>query len=182
MTRGFLKYYILKLLSEEPLTGYGLMKRIEEETGFWKPSTGSMYPLLQALEDQELITHEGGGSTAGSKEDRKVYSLTKQGRTALAAACQAKAEILESLQRSFDVCGRIFGAQEAEELSKQMQSWFKEGAPPGFEKIPKSLKPRLFLLRQILFSLPYEKLSEKQIRKINEILDGALTQLGEFAE
>lgn len=175
MTRGFLKYYILKLLSEEPHTGYGLMKRIEEETGFWKPSTGSMYPLLQALENQALITHEG-------EEDRKVYSLTKQGQAALAAACQAKAEILEGLQRAFEVCGRVFGREEVELLRRQMHSWLKGDTPPGFEKIPKSLRPRLFLLRQILFSLPYEKLSERRIKKINEILDGALTQLGEFAE
>jgi len=175
LKRGFLKYYILKLLSEEPLTGYGLMKRIEEETGFWKPSTGSMYPLLQVLEDQGLISHEG-------EEDRKVYSLTDGGREALVQAHQAKAEILEGLQRAFKVCGRVFGQEEITELKQHMQSWFKEGAPPGFEKIPKSLRPRLFLLRQILFSLPYEKLSERQIRKINEILEGALTQLGEFAE
>ncbi len=175
MTRGFLKYYILKLLSEEPLTGYGLMKRIEEETGFWKPSTGSMYPLLQALEDQGLITHEG-------EEDRKVYSLTKHGHAALTEAHRAKAEILESLQRAFEVCGRVFGREEVELLRKQMQSWFKAGMPPGLEKIPNPLRPRLFLLRQMLFSLPYEKLSERQIRKINGILEWALTQLGEFVE
>lgn len=138
MIRGFLKYYILKLLSEESLSGYGLMKRIEEETGFWKPSTGSMYPLLQMLEEQELVTHEGGGSTAGSKGDRKVYSLTEQGRAALAKAHQAKAEIFESLRRTFEVCSRIFGQEEVAEFIQYMQNWFKEGTPPCLEKPQKA--------------------------------------------
>ncbi len=173
MKRGFLKFYILKLLSEESLTGYGLMKRIEEETGFWKPSTGSMYPLLQSLEDQGLITHEG-------EEERKMYSLTKHGRSALAEAYQAKTEMLESLQHACDVYGRIFGKEDIEGVRKQMHSWLHEGTPHIFEHIPKDLRMRVLLMRHTLSSLPYERLSKAEIQKIKGILETALTELGEF--
>ena len=175
MKRGFLKFYILKLLSEESLTGYGLMKRIEEETGFWKPSTGSMYPLLQALEDQRLITHKG-------EEERKMYGLTDRGRTALAETVQAKAEILESLQRACDVFGRIFGKEEAEGVRKQIHSWFHEGTTQSSELIPKALRSRVLLVRHTLLNVHYEKLSKQQIQRINKILDEALTELGEFID
>lgn len=174
MRRGFLKYYILKLLSEGQRSGYGLIKAIEEETGCWKPSTGSMYPLLQALEDQELVTHEG-------EEDHKVYGLTERGRIALAEAHQAKAEILESLQAACEVFGRIFGdREEAEGLLKQLHGWFSETPLLGLERVPRSTWPRISLMRQMILHLPYERLSERQIRQINEVLEGALAQLGEF--
>jgi PadR family transcriptional regulator PadR len=175
MKRGFLKFYILKLLSEESLTGYGLMKRIEEETGFWKPSTGSMYPLLQSLEDQDLIAHEG-------EEERKMYSLTERGRTALTEAYQAKVEILESLQNACKVFGRIFGPEEVESVRKQMHSWFHEGTAHGFENIPKDVRTRVLLLRHTLMSLPYEKLSKSQIQRIKGVVEAALTELGEFID
>ena len=175
MKRGFLKFYILKLLSEESLTGYGLMKRIEEDTGFWKPSTGSMYPLLQSLEDQGLITHQG-------EEDRKVYSLTKRGHTALEETNQAKAEMLQSLQNACDVFSRVFGNEDVEGIRKQMQSWFHESAPHGSEHIPKDLRTRLLLMRHALSSLSYEKISKQHIQKINKILETALTELGDFID
>lgn len=175
MKRGFLKFYILKLLSEESLTGYGLMKRIEEDTGFWKPSTGSMYPLLQSLEDQGLITHEG-------EEERKMYSLTERGRAAVAETYQAKTHILESLQRACEVFGRLFGHEDVEGLRKQVQQWLYEGTPHGSEQIPKELRTRVMLMRHALASLPYKRLSKSQIQKLNLILETALTGLGEFIE
>ena len=43
-----LKFMILKTLGEEPCSGYQLVKKINESTG-WKPSYGSMYPLLEGM-------------------------------------------------------------------------------------------------------------------------------------
>ena len=59
MNRGILRFYVLKLISksESPISGYSLMKLIEEETGFWRPSPGSIYPLLTSLEEEGLVKH-----------------------------------------------------------------------------------------------------------------------------
>ncbi|GEM_PF-623567 len=172
--RGFLKYYILKLLSEEPLTGYGLMKRIEEETGFWKPSTGSVYPLLQALEEQGWLTHEG-------EAERKVYKLTEAGRQALEEAHHAKEEILDGLQRAFEIFRRVFGPEEVEPLQSRLQSLLRDESL-GSERIPKALQSRIILLRHVLLSLPYERLSEEELSAINCVLEEALDRLSPFIE
>ncbi|MGC9385283.1 MAG: PadR family transcriptional regulator, partial [Kosmotogaceae bacterium] len=54
MIRGHLKVMVLKGLSEKRMTGYSLMKYIDEKIGV-KPSPGSMYPLLKDLEKEDLI-------------------------------------------------------------------------------------------------------------------------------
>ena len=52
--KGFLRYYVLKLLNEKPMAGSEIMNEIEARTnGRWKPSPGSIYPLLAWLQDKE---------------------------------------------------------------------------------------------------------------------------------
>ena len=51
MLRGFLRIVVLKALAESPKSGYALMKYIEERIGS-KPSSGSMYPLLDKLKTE----------------------------------------------------------------------------------------------------------------------------------
>ncbi|MFW6117638.1 MAG: PadR family transcriptional regulator [Thermoproteota archaeon] len=48
--KGFLKYCVVKLLKEKPMSGSEIMETIKEGTeGRWKPSPGSVYPLLSWL-------------------------------------------------------------------------------------------------------------------------------------
>jgi DNA-binding PadR family transcriptional regulator len=66
---------VLLLLAEEPRHGYQLIQDIgERSNGAWNPSPGSVYPVLQQLEDEGLIVIE---NVAG----RKTASLTDEGRT-----------------------------------------------------------------------------------------------------
>src|SRR4029077_16350562 len=54
--RGDVRAAVLLLLAEEPRNGYGLMQEIEERSeGAWRPSPGSMYPVLSQLEDEGLV-------------------------------------------------------------------------------------------------------------------------------
>lgn len=76
MGRGDVRASVLYLLAQQPMHGYHLIREIEERTGGrWKPSAGSVYPTLQLLADEGLVTVE-------TLEDRKVYSLTEAGREA----------------------------------------------------------------------------------------------------
>jgi DNA-binding PadR family transcriptional regulator len=85
MGRGDVRAAILTLLAEEPKHGYQLIREIEERTGGkWKPSAGSVYPTLQLLADEGLVTTE-------ISQDRKVYSLTEAGREEAAAAAGSAA-------------------------------------------------------------------------------------------
>ena len=80
MGRGDVRTAVLALLAEKPMHGYQLIQEIQERSGgAWKPSPGSVYPTLQLLADEGLITAE-------ESNGRKTYSLTPEGRTAADAA------------------------------------------------------------------------------------------------
>jgi len=72
--RGDIRAAVLLLLAEEPRNGYGLMQEIEERSGgVWRPSPGSVYPILAQLEDEGLVR-------AVEDEGRKLFELTDEGR------------------------------------------------------------------------------------------------------
>ncbi len=78
MGRGDIRTAILVALTTEPMHGYQIIQAIEASTnGAWKPSPGSIYPTLQLLADEGLVSSEQVG-------ERKVYSLTDSGREAAA--------------------------------------------------------------------------------------------------
>lgn len=78
--RGEVRSAVLELLAESPMHGYQIIREIEERSsGSWKPSAGSVYPTLQLLADEGLISAE-------ESNGRKVYSLTDAGREEVAGA------------------------------------------------------------------------------------------------
>jgi DNA-binding PadR family transcriptional regulator len=76
MGRGDVRAAVLALLAEKPMHGYQIIQEIDERSsGAWKPSPGSVYPTLQLLADEGLISVE-------ESNGRKTYSLTDEGRAA----------------------------------------------------------------------------------------------------
>jgi DNA-binding PadR family transcriptional regulator len=76
--RGDVRAAALLLLAETPRNGYQLMQEIESRSGgLWRPSPGSIYPVLQQLEDEGLVAPEG-------PEGRRVLQLTDAGRAYVA--------------------------------------------------------------------------------------------------
>jgi DNA-binding PadR family transcriptional regulator len=72
--RGDVRAALLVLLAEEPRNGYQLMQAIEERSeGVWRPSPGSVYPTLQQLEDEGLVT-------TVEEDGRRVFEITDAGR------------------------------------------------------------------------------------------------------
>jgi DNA-binding PadR family transcriptional regulator len=73
--RGDVRAAILDLLAEgQSWNGYQIIQEIAQRTsGVWRPSAGSVYPALQQLEDEGLISPEGEGR-------RRLYTLTDEGR------------------------------------------------------------------------------------------------------
>jgi DNA-binding PadR family transcriptional regulator len=87
--RGDVRAAILDLLAEgQAWNGYQIIQEIGERTqGVWRPSAGSVYPALQQLEDEGLIT-----AAAAGEDRRRNYTLTDEGRTYVQAhADQLKA-------------------------------------------------------------------------------------------
>jgi DNA-binding PadR family transcriptional regulator len=72
--RGDVRSAILALLDDRPMHGYEMIQELDERTGGrWKPSAGSIYPTLQLLEDEGLVSSE-------QVDGKRVYSLTEAGQ------------------------------------------------------------------------------------------------------
>lgn len=77
---------VLTSLLDEARTGAQIIDAIAAESGgHWRPKPGAVYPLLQLLADEGLVSAE-------QRDEKKVYALTEAGR---AAAEQAAAEQAE---------------------------------------------------------------------------------------
>lgn len=77
--KGFIRYQVLESLGEKPMSGSEIISQIESRTnGRWKPSPGSIYPLLAWLQDsghvKELLAEQSG---------MKRYELTESGKALL---------------------------------------------------------------------------------------------------
>nr|WP_241960132.1 PadR family transcriptional regulator [Staphylococcus succinus] len=71
--KGNLQFSILKLLEAEPQHGYQIIKGLEARfKGFYSPSPGSVYPILQMLEDRGFVSVSKEGK-------KKIYTVTKEG-------------------------------------------------------------------------------------------------------
>jgi DNA-binding PadR family transcriptional regulator len=96
MRRGYTKFAVLTVLSKASASGYGIMKAFQERTlGFWKVTSGGMYPILQELEDRGYI--QGEWKSRGRRK-RKVYEITDEGKQILSRALKKQQQIAEVLR------------------------------------------------------------------------------------
>lgn len=69
--RGMLRPWVLSMLSKEPKNGAELMDEIEKASwGRWRPSPGSVYPLLDGMVQDGLVK---------KREDGR-YEITEKGK------------------------------------------------------------------------------------------------------
>lgn len=80
---GDLRTAILSALGGEAKNGHQVMQAIAATSGgAWMPTAGQVYPMLQQLTDEGLLSAQADG-------ERTVYTLTDAGREAAAAAQEA---------------------------------------------------------------------------------------------
>lgn len=91
--KGILRYVVIPLLNQKPMSGSELMEEIEEYTE-WKPSPGSIYPLLSQLKDENVIDHY-----PDEDPGLKRFNLTDKGKRMLQEIMQHD-EHFRSRQRS----------------------------------------------------------------------------------
>jgi PadR family transcriptional regulator AphA len=79
-----LRYFILGLLTQQSMSGYDMRRFLKSLS--WlisSPSTGSLYPILRALLEEDLATVE---TIPGlDKPPKKIYTITGAGRQELRA-------------------------------------------------------------------------------------------------
>ncbi|WP_183982961.1 PadR family transcriptional regulator [Sphingomonas jinjuensis] len=90
---GELRLVLLKLIGDQPLAGYELIKAIEAFTnGAYAPSPGVVYPTLTLLDELGQIEQQE------SEGARKRYAITEVGRQHLAENAEAVAALIARLQ------------------------------------------------------------------------------------
>ena len=95
---GTLDLLILRLLSREPLHGYGLAQRLKERSqDVLQVGESSLYPALQRL----LLNGYVDAEWAPSENNRRAryYTLTKAGRKHLELERAEFEEIVAAIQR-----------------------------------------------------------------------------------
>lgn len=84
VARGDVREALLALLAESPMHGYQMIGEIAERSGgAWRPSPGSVYPVLQLLADEGLVR-------AVEADGKRVFHLTEAGQAHVAARGGAK--------------------------------------------------------------------------------------------
>ena len=99
MGRGDIRTAILVALTEEPMHGYQIIQSIEKSTrGAWKPSPGSIYPTLQLLADEGLVTSEQVG-VAVPKAGAKLAQAIAQVAQGTPEQTERAVEVIDEARR-----------------------------------------------------------------------------------
>ncbi|HEX5567711.1 MAG TPA: PadR family transcriptional regulator [Streptomyces sp.] len=138
--RGDVRASILALLADRPMHGYEMIQEIAERSGgAWKPSPGSVYPTLQLLEDEGLIS-------SASEGGKRLFSLTDTGR----------AEVADGPEAPWEEAGRGIDWEAMNEVRKAGTGLFEAfrqvwatGTPEQREKaltVVNDARKRLYLI------------------------------------
>ena len=77
LERGDIRLLVLNSLSESPKHGYQIMTDISKLfCEVYKPSPGVIYPTLQALSEEDLVSCDNGAK-------KKIYAISKKGEKEL---------------------------------------------------------------------------------------------------
>lgn len=145
---GDVRLVVLRLLSEQPSYGYQLIKTMEERLGGgYTPSAGVIYPTLTMLEEEGL-------ASVSTSDNKKVYSVTAEGKQYLEANQERIAELFARL----DVAGRGFRRGRSPEIMRAFMN----------------------LRGAIAVRLHRENVTPEQIRKIAEAINAAAKAIDEL--
>jgi len=104
---GEVRLALLSLLEQGPKHGYELMKDLEARSGgIYRASAGAVYPALQQLEDEGLLTSD-------QKEGKRTYRLTEAGRQELTRESEAVQRIWQRAEQ-WEGWGPWIGPEAAE--------------------------------------------------------------------
>ncbi len=116
--RGHLRYFVLKTINKKKMYGYAIINTCYEATNKeWKPSFGSIYPMLKKLEKEGLI--ESSVEKHGNRIV-KVYSITKKGKERLKILEKRRAVLENLLKHEGKIKEKILNSLEKIGATKEL--------------------------------------------------------------
>ncbi len=103
--RGWAGIILLRLLDEKPMHGYQLMDELNKRglAEAERIEPGAIYTVLRRMEHRGLLTSQWEEKATGP--DRRVYTLTEEGREHLIAGLESmktRRAVLEDLTAYYD--------------------------------------------------------------------------------
>jgi DNA-binding PadR family transcriptional regulator len=146
--RGLLRFLVLKMLNQRPMSGAEIVAEIEKQTGSWKPSPGSIYPLLAWLLKKGL-TKESPKDELGFKR----YSFTEEGKKFLEKQIEIGQGFLKKMEFLAPMLiGGLYFGEKKEKLLESIES------------------VKILIQSFIYFRQNPEKLSKKDAEELTEVL------------
>lgn len=100
LASGDLRLVALYLIEQQPRHGYDIIKAFEDRSqGFYSPSPGVVYPALTFVEEAGYVTSEADGN-------KKLYTITDEGRSHLADNREAIQSTLDFLEKAGEQVNR----------------------------------------------------------------------------
>ncbi|WP_236020872.1 PadR family transcriptional regulator [Devosia sediminis] len=181
LASGDLRLVALYFIEQQPRHGYDLIKAVEERSnGVYSPSPGIVYPALTYLEEAGYVTSAADGN-------KKLYTITAEGKTHLEENREAVASTLDFLGRTGEQMNRFrefvkadwpFGGEGRPEDGNVPPFWGERGrggpdrpmhdAAPELEAARKTLKEAIKRVRHA---------DKEQQRKAAAILQQAANAL-----
>ncbi len=161
MRKGYTKLAVLMFLNKKDLTGYDIMKEIDKETlGFWKLTSGGVYPVLKDLEERGYIK---GQWKAKGERRKKTYEITDEGKQMLKTALYRQQQMEETI-------GKLFRQFAQEVLGTKLPT----SPPTPFKLLPfgknleeKSLDEQIRILKSFHTHMRQTiKLIDKRLQKL----------------
>lgn len=155
MYKGNLRVFILKALSHSNMSGYKLMKVLGEHTGK-RPSSGSIYPILEDMTADKVISMKESGRS-------KLYSITKKGKTEVKESLKSSGCIHENISQSMRLFSSLMDDKEMAQAKEMFEMLIKD------KKRAVTFKPEMWSLKTELFRILKDN-DPENIAKAKKIL------------
>jgi len=164
MLKNHLKIIVMNKLKDKSMSGYDLIKDIHNSTGSWKPSFGSMYPLLKELHEKKLVNVK-------NMDRKKIYSLTAKGNKVLAEALGASKNIMDVMIREFKVMECMCTPKERRHMQSMVDEIRNNRVPFG------NLTSEIHELQDLMMELHSNRKVETREKDIKAILNDTIIKL-----
>ncbi len=166
--KGYMRIAFLILLSKKPCHGYEMMKEVKERTqGFWKPTAGGVYPILQSLEKAGYII----GEWSPQKRKRKIYKITQSGKLILDRALLKQNQIAESMNTLFKEYARdVLGLESKDMKMPKIPNPFSPFLQKESKNIIESLEIKNNQIQHMIQMLENEH--QKIVKKLSKLKKG----------
>jgi len=138
------------------------MKFLGEHTGK-KPSSGSIYPLLEDMLNDKIISMKESGRS-------KIYSITKKGKIEVKESLKSSGCIHENMSQSMKLFSSLMDNKEMAQAKEMFEMLIKD------KKRAMTFKPEMWPLKTELFRILKEN-NPENIKKAKQLLKETETKL-----